>query len=104
MGTLSDRAPRILLIAAGTAWVVKASVILATGIHPSVLIPSGLVMCALALFLILSRFPKPRRPLVAGGMVAAGAALVFIAATGVMEMIPGAAISHGEDFVFPYSY
>src|SRR5687768_6084917 len=99
MGAVTGRVAGILLITAGTAWVVKASVIVATGMHPSVLIPTGLLICALALFLLLSRFPKPRRPLVATGMAAAGAAMVFIAATGVMEMVPGAAISRGEDFV-----
>lgn len=103
IGLASKRVGGVLLVAAGITWIIKAVVIIATGQQPDLLFQTGLATCALALWLLLSGFRRPRRTLVTMGAVAAGAALVAAGAAGVMEATPGAAISHGDDFIFPYS-
>lgn len=104
MDTLAtERVAAILLLAAGTAWRVKAGVILSTGGQPPFLLQVGQMLCALALSLLLAGFAEPRRRFVTVGAIIAGTALVATLAASLMELIPGAAVSRGDDFVFPYS-
>jgi hypothetical protein len=92
-----------LLVAAGTVWIIKAMVIITTGKQPDLLFPAGLLVCALGLCILLSGFQGPRRALAIWGAIAAGAAFASAGAAGVMEIVPGAPISRGDAFVFPYS-
>ncbi|QDG66161.1 hypothetical protein NIBR502772_08005 [Pseudarthrobacter sp. NIBRBAC000502772] len=92
-----------LLVAAGAAWVIKAMVIITTGQQPDLLFQTGLIVCAVGLYMLLSGFQGPRRVLTILGAAAAGAAFAATGAAVVMEIVPGAQISRGDAFVFPFS-
>jgi hypothetical protein len=98
-----ERFPAWLLCAAGAAWVAKAGMILATGVQPPFLLQAGQVACALAVLLLFGGFPTPVRRFVRVGRLTAGVALAAALAAAVMEIVPGAPISTGETFEFPYS-
>lgn len=102
-GQMNKRTAGALLIAAGTVWIIKAMVIITTGQQPDLLFQAGLIICALALCLLLSGIPRSRKPVVIVGAIAAGASFAATVAAGVMEIVPGAPISRGDEFVFPYS-
>lgn len=101
--TAARRIPAVLLVGAGAALMTKAGVILSTGWQPPLLLQAGQMLCALALLLLLVGFPRRRTRFVSVGAIVAGAALGAMVAATLLEQIPGAAVSRGDDFVFPYS-
>jgi hypothetical protein len=92
----------VALAAAGGIWCVKAGSILATGNQPALTFELGQLLFPVG---VLGAFLTVRAP---GRLAKAGAALAAISIVGsalalVYPLVPGAEISTGEDFVFPYS-
>ena len=87
----------------GLFWVLKAGAILLVGYQPPLIFEVAPLLFAPGLVGLYNHLSPHAGLLATGGIAVAGLAVVARLAASVYEILPGARISTGEDFVFPYS-
>ena len=87
---------------AGVLWCIKASTIMVTGYQPPLALELGQVLFSAGIIGIYLTFERPHR-LERTGLVVVLLSLVGAVLGLLYPLVPGAQISTGEDFVFPYS-
>lgn len=87
----------------GLFWVLKAGAILLVGYQPPLIFEVAPLLFALGLVGLYSQVSPHAGPLGVSGMVMAGLAFIARLAASVYATLPGARVSTGETFVFPYS-
>ncbi len=91
------------MMIAGLCWIIKATVILVADYQPPLIFEIAPLLFALGLLGLYVRIRPPVSRTGTIGMVVVSIAFVARVAATLYEVIPGARISTGEDFVFPYS-
>ncbi len=87
----------------GFFWVIKASSILLVDVQPPLIFEIAPLFFALGLLGLYLQLPPPAGRLARIGVFIAGIAFFARLAATIYEGMPGARISTGDDFVFPYS-
>ncbi len=87
----------------GLFWVLKAGAILLVDYQPPLIFEVAPLLIALGLLDLYRQVAPHAGPIGTSGMVVAALAFIARLAASVYATLPGARISTGEDFVFPYS-
>lgn len=93
----------LAMVVGGLFWVIKASAILLVEVQPPLIFEVAPLFFALGLLGLYLQLPPSAGRLGLTGVVIASVALVARLAATIYEAMPGARISTGDDFVFPYS-
>ena len=90
------------LIVAGLSWCIKAGTIIVTGYQPPLTFELGQLLFPVGIIGIYLTFDRPHR-LEKSGLVLAILSLVGSLLGLLYSLLPGAQISTGEEFIFPFS-